>query len=78
MALISSSTLVNDEKSSYKFLIKSNQIEISRLKLRIDEADYNLRESCIDYGSIDDDIVNEDKKVKIYKLEKNRCNSSNK
>ena len=54
---------LNDEKSSCKFLIKSNHIEISRLKLRIDEADYNLRESCIDYGSIDDDIVNEDEKV---------------
>ena len=64
---------MKDDKLFNNSLINYNKKDIIELEYKISEDSYNLKESCINYASIEDNQLYEDKKekVKVLKIDKN-------
>ena len=61
---------LKNDRLCFDHLINYDKKDIDELIIKLDEMDYNLKESCIDYGAIDDDIIYDKEKVKVLKLNK--------
>ena len=63
---------LKQDRLSHEYLINCNKKDIQELKIKLEEENYILNESCINYAFVEDELVySEDKeKVKVLKLDK--------
>ena len=63
---------LKQDRLSHEYLINCNKKDIDELKTKLEEENYILNESCINYAFVEDELVySEDKeKVKVLKLDK--------